>query len=269
MSTTVHGYTLQLSHHEVARYRGMAARAREYEEAAWALAGIVPGAHVADVGCGPGFVLAELARAVAPDGTVTGVDQAAEARAAAESLVAGEGLTNATVLAGAADATGLEPGSLDVVMQRHVLIHNGGSEDAIVSHLGSLLRPGGAVYLVETDLDAVRVRNQDSDLADLWERWRALGRLLGNDERVGARLVDLAQIADLEVVDVDARYDIVEPIGDMRPPSWAARQAIVDAGLASTDDLVRWEAAFQRVAASPERGLFFVPVFRVVARRPL
>ncbi len=61
-----HGYALQLTDSEVDRYRLMAARARRDEVDLWAEAGIAVGATVADLGCGPGAVAAELAEIVGP-----------------------------------------------------------------------------------------------------------------------------------------------------------------------------------------------------------
>ena len=55
-----------------------------------------------------------------------------------------------------AAATGLEPGSVDVAVMRHVLAHNGGAEAEIVRHLADVVRPGGSVYLVDVDLTAIR-----------------------------------------------------------------------------------------------------------------
>jgi hypothetical protein len=52
-------------------------------------------------------------------------------------------------------------------MLRHVLAHNGGSEDVIVAHLATLLRPGGCLYLVDADGTAVRTVPEDVDLEDL------------------------------------------------------------------------------------------------------
>ena len=62
----------------------------------------------------------------------------------AGALVAAAGLGNVTVTEARADRTGLEAGSLDAVMLRHVLAHNGGAEDAIVAHLATLVHPGAA-----------------------------------------------------------------------------------------------------------------------------
>jgi ubiquinone/menaquinone biosynthesis C-methylase UbiE len=68
------GYALALDPAEVARYRLMAERARAVEAELWRVAGVRPGARVADVGCGPGALLPLLAAEVGPDGEVAGVD---------------------------------------------------------------------------------------------------------------------------------------------------------------------------------------------------
>ena len=129
----------------------MAEQARADEADLWELAGIGPGGRVADVGCGPGAMLPALSAAVGVDGRVHAVDADPAAVAAASALAAAAGLANVSVAEGRADRTGLEAGSLDVVMLRHVLAHNGGAEDAIVGHLATLVRPGGCLYLVDTD----------------------------------------------------------------------------------------------------------------------
>ena len=56
-------YALELDPGEVERYRMMAEQARAAEADLWDLAGIGPGASVADVGCGPGAMLPALSDA--------------------------------------------------------------------------------------------------------------------------------------------------------------------------------------------------------------
>ena len=121
-------YPLELDEGEVGRYRMMAEQAWAAEADLWALAGIGPGARVADVGCGPGAMLPALSDAVGPAGRVEAVDADPQAVAAARALVAAAGLANVSVAEARADHTGLEAGSLDAVMLRHVLAHNGGAE---------------------------------------------------------------------------------------------------------------------------------------------
>jgi hypothetical protein len=49
------GVPYLLSDAELARYRAMAAHALAREGELWTAAGIVPGARVVDLGCGPGM----------------------------------------------------------------------------------------------------------------------------------------------------------------------------------------------------------------------
>jgi SAM-dependent methyltransferase len=262
------GYALELSEGEVERYRLMAERARAEEADLWELAGIGPGARVADVGCGPGAMLPALSAAAGPGGRVEAVDGDPAAVAAARALAAAAGLANVTVAEARADHTGLAPGSLDVVMLRHVLAHNGGAEDAIVGHLATLVRPGGCVYLVDTDGTAVRALPDHADLADLDDRYAAFRAARGDDNRAGLRLADRLVRAGLEVLAFRGRYLIEEVPAGVRPPGWAAREAMVTAGVATEDDVRRWERAFQEVEAAPVPPTMFAPFFTAVGRRP-
>jgi len=261
-------YALELDEREVERYRMMAEQARAAEADLWELAGIVPGARVADVGCGPGAMLPALSAAVGPEGRVEAVDADPAAVAAARALVAAAGLANVSVAEGRADRTGLAPGSLDVVMLRHVLAHNGGAEDAIVAHLATLVRPGGCLYLVDADGTAMRLLPEHADLADLQERYQAFRAARGDDNRAGLRLADRLVRAGLEVVEFRGRYTIGSPPPGVRPPGWAAREAMLAAGLATEADVRRWDRAFQQMDAAPVRPTFFAPMFTAVGRRP-
>ena len=64
------------------------------------------------------------------------------------------------------------------------------------------------------------------------------------------------------------RYFIGQPPAGVRPPSWAAREALVAAGMASAEDVRRWDRAFQEMAAAPVPPTVFAPVFTAVGRRP-
>jgi hypothetical protein len=153
-------------------------------------------------------------------------------------------------------------------MLRHVLAHNGGAEDAIVAHLATLLRPGGCVYLVDTDGTAIRVipEAEHPDLVELQERYLALRAARGDDNAAGLRLADRLVRVGLEVVEFRGRYVIRELSPSLRSPAWAAREAMVAAGMATTEDLRRWERAFEATAACP--ATFFAPMFTAIGRRP-
>lgn len=266
---TANGYLLTLSDDEVARYRLMADQARTDEADLWRMAGIVAGAKVADVGCGPGALLPVWAEAVAPAGQVSAVDADATAVATAGALIAAHGLQRVTVRQGRADRTGLTPGEFDVVMMRHVLAHNGGAEDAIVAHLAGLLRPGGCLYLVDVDATAGRLVPEDADIADLMDRYTGFHTSVGNDMRAGLQLARRMERAGLSVEHFEGRYAITPVPAGMRGPAWAARDALVSAGVATAEDLARWDAAYQRLDRRQERPTVFMPSFVAVGRKPV
>lgn len=261
-------YALQLSDTELVRYEMMATRALEAERDLWAAAGLVEGATVADIGCGPGAVSIALARQVGPTGRVLAFDRSPEAVEMARMVTARAGVENVTVDVADADATGVAPSSVDVAMIRHVLAHNGGREADIVTHASSLVRPGGCVYLIDTEGSAVRMRPSDPDLADLNDRYWQWHAQQGNDMSIGLRLAELLAGAGMEIVDFSGRYDIIAAPPGLRPPSWAAREALVASGMATPDDVARWEAAFARADGMEQRPTAFVPLFCAIGRRP-
>lgn len=259
-------YALRLSEAELGRYALMAELARVSEADLWTQAGIVAGARVGDVGCGPGALFPGLVAAVTGAGAVRGVDGDAAAVAQARAMVAAGGWGNVEVTEGRAEATGTEPGSLDAVMMRHVLAHNGPTEQTIVDHLATLVRPGGHVYLVDIDATLFRMEPRVPVAEEMSEAYHAFHAARGNDLRVGLRLPELVETAGLEIVAHRGWFNIVRPSGQLRPPAWAARDAMVAAGHATAEDLTRWEAAFSELEQSPPR--IYAPLFGCVARRP-
>ncbi|MEX5636585.1 methyltransferase domain-containing protein [Parafrankia sp. FMc2] len=265
------GYGLTLSPQELARYQIMAAQAREDEAAEWAAAGVVPGARVADVGCGPAALAVTLAAAVTPTGTVHAVDRDPAALALGRQVVAGAEAGNVVLSEGSAEASGLPASSYDTVMMRHVLAHNGGREQAIVDHLATLAKPGGWVYLLDIEASAIRLVGDPpavAALVELDDRYRSFHAAKGNDLSVGLRLAGLLRAAGLTSVHQRGWYNIIKPPPGLRPPAWAAVPAMTAAGLVDADDVARWEKAFTELDAAVERPTMFVPVFSARAQRP-
>ena len=245
----------------------MAEQAQKLEGDLWNIAGIVPGAVIADVGCGPAAVSVVMSRIVGPKGTVIGVDRDESALAAARQLVKEAGAINLQLRLGTATSTGLEPASVDVAVLRHVLAHNGGKEQEIVGHMASLVRPEGAVYLVDIDFTAARTLDDDPELLDLWERYNDFHRGLGNDVSVGLRLGKLVVGAGLELVRHVGVYQIVSLVPGIRPPAWAAREAMLAAGYITPQDISKWQAAFERLDKRALRPTLFIPLFIAIGRR--
>lgn len=261
-------YALGLEAGELVRYRAMAQRAAAREAELWTRAGITPGARVLDVGCGPGAVLAALARTVGTGGRVLGIDAAEDALSAATALLADSGITNASVRWGRAESTEVPIGSVDAVVLRHVLAHNGGAEQRIVDHLGGLLRPGGHLLLVDTDTTTFSITPSTPDLDELHQRYQAWHAARGNDPRIGRHLPALVRAAGLVEEDFRGWFEIDELPPGGRGPAWAARDALVRDGIATADDLSRWGAAFAETDTWTRRPRVIIGTFAVIARRP-
>lgn len=273
MPTAPSTYALRLSDDELGRYRMMAARARAEEGELWAAAGLVPGARVADVGCGPGAMLVTLAEVVGPTGEVVGVDADPAAVAAARAALAtarlGGAVAPGTVRHGRAESTGLPPASVDTVVLRHVLAHNGPAAQRIVDHLAMLARPGGHVYLLDVDLTTATLTPAPPEALDLHARYVRWHELQGNDPRIGLRLPDLARAAGLDLVQYRGWDVRISMPRSMRGPAWAARDELTRAGLASPADVARWDAAFAALDAADERPETGLRIFAAVCRRPV
>ncbi len=237
-------YALALSEGEVQRYRFMAQAAREGEAHWWQVAGISDGANVLDLGCGPGLVSIEMAQVVGASGRVVGVDREADAVATARALLDEAGLSHAEVHCAEAWSTGLGAGTFDVVCLRHVLAHNTSDEvDRILEHVRELLRPGGCCYIAESDLTANRIDPPIADLTDLTERYIDYLRSVGRNPAAGPEMGSTLVRAGFELAGRHAEYVMPPPGRGVRPPSWAAREAMVAAGIASDDDVERWDRA--------------------------
>jgi len=244
----------------------MAARAVASEVDEFRMAGIVPGATVADVGCGPAAMSVEVAHLVGPEGRVIGIEPDERSRATATAVIAASGLANIELRDGTATDTGLEPRSVDVAMMRHVLAHNGGREQAFVDHLASRVRPGGCVYLVDTDLTGARTIDGAPELDDLFEKYSQFHRARGNDPLAGLRLANLLKAAGLEVLAFEGRYSILAAPPGMRPPPWAGRDSMLAQGTITQDDVDRWQGGFEKSDALEVRPTIFVPLFIAIGR---
>jgi hypothetical protein len=87
--------------------------------------------------------------------------------------------------------------------------------------------------------------------------------------QVGLRLGQLIARAGLKVVAHEGHYSIVTPPPGLHPPAWAARESMVAAGIATTEDLARWEAALERMDHSMVRPTVFVSNFFAIGLKEL
>jgi ubiquinone/menaquinone biosynthesis C-methylase UbiE len=146
--------------------------------------GLVTGARVAEIGCGPGFVTGALARLVSP-GWVLGIDPSADLLEVAHRVVAPQH-DNLTFRSGDAYATGLPDDSLDFVYNRLLYQHLNAPLDAL-REARRVLRPGGKVCVVDVD-DAWLTMEPPCDAFERLTRSALEGQARrGGDRQIGRR----------------------------------------------------------------------------------
>ncbi len=139
----------------------------------FALAGVCPGAKVADVGAGGGFLTVRLARAVGRAGHVYAVDVSPNAIQSLRERVREQSLDNVEIVEGRPDDPRLPPGSLDAVVVLNAY-HEMTSQAPMLAHIRDALKPTGRLVMMEPTSRLVapdRRAQRDADVlaADLAE----------------------------------------------------------------------------------------------------
>src|SRR5882672_7627570 len=112
---------------------------------------IRPGERGLDIGCGPGFLLCEMAREVGPRGLIVALDASADMVEAARQRTQREDVAGRVELR-VGDATRLElpPASLDFAAAVQVYLYVKEIERAL-AEVARVLKPGGRLVIVDTD----------------------------------------------------------------------------------------------------------------------
>ncbi len=169
------------------------------------------GEDVLDIGCGPGFLTADLAAGVGDDGSVLGIDQSDAMIDLASNRC--EGAKQARVEIGDAIAIKCDEASFDLVVSTQVLEYVADIDRAL-AEIARVLRPGGRAVLLATDWRSVAWYSSDEDRMDrmlaAWEEHlahptlpRTLGRRLAE---VGLRVRQLERYSILEGADDRTGY---------------------------------------------------------------
>jgi arsenite methyltransferase len=125
--------------------------------------GVAPGERILDVGCGPGYYVAELLEEVGPEGSVVGIDSSQQMLAVAAARV--EGNDNATFGEGDAVSLGVADGDFDAAICVQVLeyVPNVG---AALAEIHRALRPGGRAVIWDVDWATISMHSDDPERMD-------------------------------------------------------------------------------------------------------
>ena len=134
-----------------------------------------PGERILDVGCGPGFYLAELIEQVGPTGSLVGIDASPHTLALARHRT--QGHDNVELHLADATALPVPDAAVDAAFSVQVLEYVA-DVDAALAELQRVLRPGGR--LVVWDVDWATVSLHSSDAARTERVLRAFDRHLAH-----------------------------------------------------------------------------------------
>src|SRR5215469_17971743 len=243
----VRRYILDGSDEDLRRLLGVAEATREMALSAFRRVGMREGWHAIDCGCGPIGGLAVMAEMVGPAGRVVGVDFSEAAIQRARSVVTALQLGNVELFAGDIHEfdTAAVGGPFDLAYTRLFLMHQ---PDPVrtLSHIASLLRPGGWVVAQEALRNPPPQSHPKHDaLGAYWDlTYQVLERAGGVPHGSVDGLAGSARAAGLDVVAVDGSFGIIDPelgFGLHAATLLAARERAVASGVASgqqIDDLV-------------------------------
>lgn len=132
----------------------------------FALGRLVPGEHVADLGCGAGTDTLVASQMVGPEGSVTGIDMTSEMLAKARQAAAELGVTNVTFVEGEIERLPFADHSFDVVISNGV-IDLLPDKDIVFAEIMRVLRPGGRIQLADVTIQTPVSEEGKRDI-DLW-----------------------------------------------------------------------------------------------------
>jgi SAM-dependent methyltransferase len=223
-----------------------------------------PGDRVLDVGCGPGFYVAELLETVGPGGSVVGVDVSADMLAVAAERA--DGHQNVEFHEGAATALPLPDESVDRAVSVQVLEYVD-DVPAALHEMHRVLRPRGRLVLWDVDWGGVSWHALDRQLMDraleAWDRHLVHPSL---PRTLSRQMLD-AGFAD---VHMDGH---VFAANELTPEAYGGslvsllKNYVVEQGGMSEEDATRWR---DEQRALGDRGEFFFSVtqFCFAATRP-
>jgi ubiquinone/menaquinone biosynthesis C-methylase UbiE len=230
-------------------------------------AGLKPGMHVADFGCGVGAVTRVLGEIVGPSGSVTGIDASAEQIEQAAEICVNSGLTNFAFRTTDACDTRLPAASFDLVYCRFLLLHLT-DPAACLREMRRVLRPGGILVIEDGDL-ASATSVPPTALNAFAALFKRLGPKRGVNYSIANNLYHMVKDAGF----TDPRIEIHQPAGCRDDHgvllTWSVAEAgpaFVAEGLISRPELKRTLDQMEVAAFDPD-VLVLAPRMSVVWAR--
>lgn len=166
------------------------------------------GSHVVDAGCGPGLWTPMLARAVGPEGHITGVDISIEALITAQRRSQAKWYApHLQLKRGTMEQLPIQPGSARMIFSANVSQYLPDPVSTFAA-MGRYLAPGGRLAIKDIDFGTMRFSNIDAGLQarvlqarEQWEQVRVEQDYTFEDSWVGSKLAGYLRAAGYEEVE--------------------------------------------------------------------
>lgn len=231
---------------------------------------IVPGCRALDLGCGAMGILGPLARRVGDGGKVVGLDSDATQLAGARAYVNEAGLSNVSITEGDAFETGLPSAHFDLVHARFLFAPIG-RDDALLTEMLRLVRPGGLIAIQEPDSSCWNVAPPDQTWGRLKAAILAAFRAAGGDFDAGCRTFGMLRTAGVTQL---SQRNAVLALTDRHPYkrlplqfAGSLRKRIVDTGLMSDVQLEDCLSAAAAIADDPASVMTTFVVTQVAGQK--
>jgi SAM-dependent methyltransferase len=221
-----------------------------------------------DLGYGGGEVTLEIARLVAPGGSVTGVDMDQVKLDLARQAAAGRGLGNVEFrLLDVRDWD--EPGGFDVVYCRFLLQHL--SQPAgLLRRMCAGVRPGGVLIVKDADFDGWCCHPPNEGFDFFVRSYSRVLQRRGGDHALGRKLYGCFLAASIP----GPQVALVQPLrieGEGKTLAWstleASAEAIVSERVASQEDVTAALITLQHFTEDPQTLICGPRIFQLWSRR--
>ncbi|WKA56559.1 class I SAM-dependent methyltransferase [Planococcus shixiaomingii] len=173
---------------------------KEYRNLQWF--GLKDGMRILEVGCGPGFVMEQLAKQL-PNSPITGLDLDENLLKHAEGLFDEQAKKNVDFVQASVYGTGLPECSYDFVVARMLFLHLHKPEDAALE-MWRVLKPGGRIVIIDIDDGIFGVVQPDlEEFQSITKKFTDMQGKAGGNRLIGRSLPRLLQKAGFQEIDLE------------------------------------------------------------------